>query len=123
MNMHRYSMPGQPKVITRQSVPVHTLQSILDFGLQRCQHSLIDDAVSINDILRMILEAMYTGMGFAHVLLCIKDGRHNTMCGKFGFRATTCRPLIKAFDFSMAEQPIVFLVALQNNADILITDN
>jgi len=89
--------------------------------LQDISNSLIDDAVSINDILRMILEAMYTGMGFAHVVLCIKDGRRNTMCGKFGFGSDVQR-LIKAFDFSLAEKPDVFLVALQNNADILITD-
>jgi HD-like signal output (HDOD) protein len=97
------------------------IQSILTSGLQDVSNSLIDDAVSINDILRMILEAMYTGMGFAHVLLCIKDGRHNTMCGKFGF-GDNVQALIKAFDFSLAAQPDVFLVALQNNADILITD-
>jgi len=96
-------------------------QSILTSGLQDISNSLIDDAVSINDILRMILEAMYTGMGFAHVALCIKDGRRNAMCGKFGFGADV-QALIKAFDFSLAAQPDVFLVALQNNADILITD-
>lgn len=96
-------------------------QSILTSGLQDISNSLIDDTVSINDILRMILEAMYTGMGFAHVVLCIKDGRRNTLCGKFGFGSDVQR-LIKAFDFSLAEKPDVFLVALQNNADILITD-
>jgi len=96
-------------------------QSILTSGLQDVSNSLIDDAVSINDILRMILEAMYTGMGFAHVVLCIKDGRRNTMCGKFGF-GSDVQSLIKAFDFPLAEKPDVFLVALENNADILITD-
>jgi HD-like signal output (HDOD) protein len=98
------------------------IQSILTSGLQDVSNSLIDDNIPINDILRMILEAMYTGMGFARVVLCIKDGRHNTMCGKFGFGDGVQR-LIKAFDFPLAGQPPdVFLVALQNNADILITD-
>lgn len=97
------------------------IQSVLTSGLQDVSNSLIDDSVSINDILRMILEAMYTGMGFAHVVLCIKDGRRNTMCGKFGF-GDDVPGLIKAFDFSLAEKPDVFLVALQNNADILISD-
>jgi GAF domain-containing protein len=97
------------------------IQSILASGLQDVSNSLIDDTISINDILRMILEAMYTGMGFAHVLLCIKDGRHNTMCGKFGF-GDGVQDQVKAFDFSLNGQPDVFLVALQNNADILITD-
>lgn len=96
-------------------------QSILTSGLQDVSNSLIDDNISVNDILRMILEAMYTGMGFAHVVLCIKDGRHNTMCGKFGF-GDGVQSLIKAFGFSLAAQPDVFLVALQNNADILIAD-
>ena len=98
-----------------------SVQSVLTAGLQDVSNSLIDDNMSVNDILRMILEAMYTGMGFAHVVLCIKDGRHNTMCGKFGF-GDGVQGLIKAFDFPLAAQPDVFLVALQNNADILITD-
>lgn len=97
------------------------IQSVLTAGLQDVSNSLIDDNMSVNDILRMILEAMYTGMGFAHVVLCIKDGRHNTMCGKFGF-GDGVQGLIQAFDFPLAAQPDVFLVALQNNADILITD-
>lgn len=97
------------------------IQSILISGLQDVSNSLIDDTISINDILRIILEAMYTGMGFAHVVLCIKDGRHNTMCGKFGF-GDGVQSLIRAFDFPLAAQPDVFLAALQNNADILITD-
>lgn len=97
------------------------IQSVLTAGLQDVSNSLIDDNMSVNDILRMILEAMYTGMGFAHVVLCIKDGRHNTMCGKFGF-GDGVQGLIQAFDFPLGAQPDVFLVALQNNADILITD-
>jgi len=97
------------------------VQSILASGLQDVSNSLIDDTISINDILRMILEAMYTGMGFGHVLLCIKDGRRNAMCGKFGF-GDGAQSLVKTFDFSLAAQPDVFLVALQNNADILISD-
>ncbi|WP_237763307.1 HDOD domain-containing protein [Thiobacillus denitrificans] len=106
---------GQPQRTTE------AVQSVLTAGLQDVSNSLIDDNMSVNDILRMILEAMYTGMGFAHVVLCIKDGRHNTMCGKFGF-GDGVQSLIKAFDFPLAAQPDVFLVALQNNADIFITD-
>lgn len=97
------------------------IQSILTSGLQDVSNSLIDDAISINDVLRMILEVMYSGMGFAHVVLCIKDGHRNSMGGKFGF-GEEAQSLAKAFDFSLSGQPDVFLVALQNNADILITD-
>ncbi|MFN3751298.1 MAG: HDOD domain-containing protein [Thiobacillus sp.] len=97
------------------------IQAVLTLGLQDVSHSLIDDAVSINDILRMILEAMYTGMGFAHVLLCIRNARRNTMHGKFGF-GDDVQALVRHFDFSLSAPPDVFLLALQNNADILISD-
>lgn len=107
---------GEPARRTSEEI-----QSILTAGLQDVGNSLIDDAVPLNDILRMILEAMYTGMGFEHVVLCIKDGRRNAMCGKFGF-GDGVQTLVRAFDFPLAGQPDVFLVALQNNADILITD-
>ncbi len=105
------------------SAPRNTeeIQSILTAGLQDIGNSLIDEKVTVNDILRMILETMYSGMGFNHVIICIKDGRRNAMCGKFGF-GDGVSELINAFSFSMIEQPDVFHVALKNNADILISN-
>ena len=97
------------------------IQYLLSSGLQDISNSLIDDSIKVNDILRMILETMYTGMSFNHVLFCIKDGRHNAMAGKFGFGANV-QGLINGFRFSMMAPPDVFLVALKNNADILISD-
>ena len=97
------------------------IQSILSAGLQDISNSLIDDSIKVNDILRMIMETMYTGMRFNHVLICIKDGRQNAMSGKFGF-GDNVQALIKGFQFPMADQPDVFHLALKNNADILITD-
>ena len=97
------------------------IQATLTAGLQDIGNSLIDDKTTVNDILRMILETMYSGMGFKHAIFCIKDGRRNAMCGKFGF-GDGASDLIKAIDFSMVEQPDVFHVALKNNADILISN-
>lgn len=97
------------------------VQARLASGLQDVGNSLIDDSVSLNDILRMILETMYTGMGFDHVILCIRDGSRNAMRGKFGF-GEGAQTLARAFDFPLSGAPDVFLVALQNNADILISD-
>lgn len=97
------------------------IQSVLTSGLHDISNSLIDDKITVNDILRMILETMYSGMGFNHVIFCIKDGRKNAMCGKFGF-GQGVQDLLKAIQFSMLEQPDVFHVALKNNADILISN-
>ncbi len=97
------------------------VQARLAAGLQDVGNSLVDDSMPLNDILRMILETMYTGMGFEHVILCIRDGSRNAMRGRFGF-GEEAQALARAFDFPLVGTPDVFLVALQNNADILISD-
>ncbi len=96
-------------------------QSILTAGLQDIASSLVDDGVGVNDILRMILETMYSGMDFRHVLFAIRDGKSGRMTGKFGF-GENIRELLKAFSFPMTGAEDVFLVALANNADVLISD-
>ena len=106
---------GKPQRSTEE------IQAVLTAGLQDIGNSLIDDKIAVNDILRMILETMYSGMGFDRVIFCIKDGRRNSMCGKFGF-GDSVSTYIKNFNFSMVEQPDVFHVALKNNADILINN-
>ncbi|MHB1352361.1 MAG: HDOD domain-containing protein [Thiobacillus sp.] len=123
LHEHAPILDGASGAAAPESAPRSSAESqtVLSSGLQDVGNSLIDDNVSINDILRMILEAMYTGMGFDHVVLCIKDGRRNAMCGKFGF-GDGVQDLIRAFDFPLTAPADVFLVALQQNADILITD-
>jgi len=96
-------------------------QAALMAGLQDISNSLVNDDISVNDIIRMILETMYSGMGFHRVLFCIKDGRHNAMHGKFGF-GEGINELVANFKFPMATAPDVFHVALEKNVDILITD-
>lgn len=108
------SSPGQQPT-------TEEIQSILTSGLQEIVKSLVDDNIPVNDILRMILETMYSGLAFKHVLFCIKDGRSNRMMGKFGF-GEGAQELIKGFEFSMVDAPDVFHVALKNNADILISN-
>ncbi len=96
-------------------------QAALMAGLQDISNSLVNDNISVNDIIRMILETMYSGMGFHRVLFCIKDGKHNAMHGKFGF-GEDINELVAGFKFPMAPAPDVFHVALEKNVDILITD-
>jgi serine/threonine protein kinase len=100
---------------------VEESQAALMAGLQEISNSLVNDNISVNDIIRMILETMYSGMGFNRVLFCIKDGRHNAMQGKFGF-GDDINGLTASFKFSMVSAPDVFHVALEKNVDILITD-
>ncbi|MDP2829068.1 MAG: HDOD domain-containing protein [Sulfuricellaceae bacterium] len=95
-------------------------QGILTQGIQDIGNSLVEGR-SLNDIMHMILETMYTSIGFSRVLLCLKDGRQNIMSARSGFGADT-NQIIKSFRFPMAFSPDVFHVCLKNNVDIIIED-
>lgn len=95
-------------------------QGILTQGIQDISNSLVEGR-SLNDIMRMIMETMYTSIGFSRVLLCIKDARQDMMTARSGFGPDT-NQVIKGFKFPMAFAPDVFHVSLKNNVDIIIED-
>ena len=95
-------------------------QAILNAGIQDITGSLVGD-YALADILRIIVETMYRGMGFQHVLLCIKDARNNSMAAKFGF-GPDIDDVIRRFIFPLGGKKDIFDVALSRGADILISD-
>jgi HD-like signal output (HDOD) protein len=98
----------------------HNAQGILTQGIQDISNSLVEGR-SLNDIMRMIMEAMYTSIGFSRVILCLKDARQNLMVARSGFGPDSSQ-IVKAFKFPMAFAPDVFHVSLKNNVDIIIED-
>jgi len=98
----------------------HDAQGVLTQGIQDISSSLVEGR-SLNDIMRMILETMYTSIGFGHVLLCIKDARQNMMTARSGF-GPDVHQIIKSFKFPMAFTADVFHVCLKNNVDVIIED-
>ncbi|MBZ0105270.1 MAG: HDOD domain-containing protein [Sulfuricella denitrificans] len=95
-------------------------QGILTQGIQDISNSLVEGR-SLNDIMRMIMETMYTSIGFSRVILCLKDVRQNLMVARSGFGPDSSQ-IVKAFKFPMAFTPDVFHVSLKNNVDIIIED-
>lgn len=95
-------------------------QAILNAGIQDITGSLVGD-YALADILRIIIETMYRGIGFQHVLLCIKDARSNSMTAKFGF-GPEIEEIIHRFRFPLGGRKDIFDVALTRGADILISD-
>ena len=67
----------------------------LTAGIQDLTNTLVGD-YNINDVLRIIIETMYRGMNFSHVLLCTRDARANRLQARFGFGPRT-EELLKAF--------------------------
>jgi serine/threonine protein kinase len=95
-------------------------KAVLTAGIQEITNTLVGE-YSLSDLLRMIMETMYRGIGFSRVLLCIRDVKQDVMVGRFGFGQDAER-LAAKFRFPMAYEADVFHVALAQGRDIYITD-
>jgi serine/threonine protein kinase len=92
----------------------------LTAGIQDITNTLVGD-YNLNDVLRIILETMYRGMGFSQVLLCTRDARNNRLQARFGFGARI-EEIINNFSVPLVQPPNVFQIALDKNADLFIAD-
>jgi eukaryotic-like serine/threonine-protein kinase len=95
-------------------------QAVLTAGIQDISNTLVE-GFKLNDILRIILETMYRGMGFKRVVLCIRDAKAGVMQGRFGF-GPEANEVAKAFRFPLSFAPDIFHVATSKGLDILISD-
>jgi len=95
-------------------------KDVLSGGTQDITNAMVEGR-SLNDILRIIIETIYTGIGSDHVVFALRDPRSGRMLGRFGL-GDGIDALIGQFQFSLEFVPDVFHVALQKNIDILITD-
>lgn len=93
-------------------------QQMLSAGIRDVTEALTAD-LSLNDVLQMVLETMYRGMGFSRTMIFIRDARLNTMRARSGF-GTDIERIIPQCSFPLAFAPDVFHVALEKGADIVI---
>ena len=112
--------PSENREGGSSNIDPEVTQSILAAGIQDISNTLVEE-FKLNDILRIILETMYRAMGFKRVLLCVKDGRSNTMQGRFGFGPDAV-DLAKTFKLSLNYSLDLFYAVLTKGVDILISD-
>jgi len=93
-------------------------QQVLSAGIRDVTETLTSD-FALNDVLQMVLETMYRGMGFSRTMIFIRDGRLNAMRARFGFGAEIER-IMPECSFPLAFAPDVFHVALDKGVDIVI---
>ncbi|MCM8596837.1 serine/threonine protein kinase [Accumulibacter sp.] len=96
-------------------------ETILFAGIEEVSSALVND-FRLNDVLRIALEAIYRGMAFRRVILCVRDARSNSMVGRFGFGGDALE-VARRFRFSLASSPDIFLTALSSGQDVLISDS
>ncbi len=95
-------------------------RDVLSGGIQDITNAMVEGS-SLNDILRIIIETIYTGIGFEHVIFAVRDPKRATMTGRFGL-GDDIDTLVRKFHFPLDFVPDVFHVALQKNIDVFIAD-
>ncbi len=95
--------------------------AVLSAGIQDVTNTLMGADYKLNDILHIILEAMYRAMDFSRILLCAADPQRHVMCGRFGFGRDIPR-LLADFSFPLAYAPDIFHQALQQRDYLLVKD-
>ena len=95
-------------------------RDVLSGGIQDITNAMVEGS-SLNDILRIIIETIYAGIGFEHVIFALREPRRAVMAGRFGL-GENIDTLVGRFHFALDFVPDVFHVALQRNIDIFITD-
>ncbi len=96
-------------------------QALLSAGVQDITNVLLGDYV-LNDVLRIILETMYRGIGFQRMLLFIRDQRQSALCPRFGFGADIDAIIRSGFSIPLESSKDVFFAAVEKGADICIED-
>lgn len=96
-------------------------KAVLTAGIQDITATLVGD-FQLNDLLRIILETMYRGVGFTRVLLCVRDPATNSLRARFGFGASIDEVLRKGFAIPIGGTRDVFQAAIASGADVLIDD-
>ena len=95
-------------------------KSILTAGIQDITATLVGD-FKLNDLLHMVIETMYSGMGFTRVMLAILNDKTKRIEGRMGLGADLEKSL-RRFAVPMNDAGDLFAAALKHCKDILITD-
>jgi len=99
---------------TRPSNP----EAILGAGIQDVTASLVSD-FNLNDVLLMVLETIYRGIGFNRAVILIRDNKQNAMVARFGF-GQDVDAIIAKFRFPLPFVADVFHLSLEKGLDIAI---
>jgi eukaryotic-like serine/threonine-protein kinase len=95
-------------------------ETIMGAGIQDVTNTLVED-FKLNDVLLMVLETIYRGLGFKRAIICIRDNKLNAMVARMGL-GEGVDEVIPHFRFNLAFEPDVFHLAIDKGADIVIED-
>lgn len=95
-------------------------EATLSDGIQDVTNTLVEE-FKLNDVLQMVLETIYRGLGFRHALIFSRDNKQGLMVARFGFGEGIV-DILPRFRFPLAFEADVFHLALEKGLDIVIED-
>lgn len=106
------------------SHPPEDASAVLAAGIQDITNAMVE-SFKLNEVLRMILETMYRGLGFRRVIFCLRDPKTETLTGRFGLGdgVEAVVPLFRVpLRVMPGLQPDLFSAICIKGADTLIAD-
>lgn len=96
------------------------IEALLRAGLQDVTNTMAGE-YKLNEVLQMVLETIYRGLGFRHVIIFSRDAKKNMMVARFGFGANIA-DILPSLHFSLNFEADVFHLSLAKGLDIVIED-
>jgi len=121
-NPQRQTIPGkQLSVTSRPSGKLKEQRAdILTDGLREIA-DVMTGSYDLSDVIYMILETMYRGFEFYHVIFCFMDGAKSKMAARFGL-GENADEIVKRFQFLTGHSNDIFNIGISQAKGIIIAD-
>lgn len=114
--------PGQTQRVQDEAADAHAI-SVLTAGLQDITDLLVQDSTRLDDVMRVLVEAVYRALAPQRVVLCWRrDGKSPVLSGRLGLGLHAAEAA-RAFQLpTMAQAHDLFSVVCAKNVDTLLAD-
>jgi HD-like signal output (HDOD) protein len=93
---------------------------VLGAGIHDVTNTLVED-FNLNDVLLMVLETIYRGLGFQRAIICIRDNKANSMVARLGL-GRDLDGIMPRFHFAVDSGTDVFNATIAKGIDVVIED-
>ncbi|CAK0770742.1 eukaryotic-like serine/threonine-protein kinase [Gammaproteobacteria bacterium] len=95
-------------------------EKIMLDSIHEISNALLEN-YNLNEILISVLETIYRGFNFSHVLFCVLDKNRVTVNVRFGF-GDEIEKIMRGMHISLKNKPDIFNISINQGRDIIITD-
>ena len=117
--------PGQDGVSiettrVKAKTPQQNQHDILVNGIAEITNSLLGD-IDLNNILTMVLETIYRGMGFNRVLFAIHNAKNKQVLARFGL-GKGIDEIIPNFRYNIGDADDIFVATIKKGKEYIVLD-